>query len=133
MKNRKMKKTSNGITINANMSLNNQICPNKYKNAIDSWAKDETIRHKKSLKKMRKMRKYNMWFGWIMGSLIICWETIQLGDNIINFDGWKSGLLIVLYFFLISLWSWIIYGAFKTKIQIKEDEQKNMLEELEKC
>ena len=110
-----MKKTSNGIQLNNNLN----ICPNKYKTAIDTWAKDEKVKYKKSLKKMRKMRKFNMWFGWIMGSVIIGWETTQVVENIINFDGWKSVLFIGLYLSLITLWTMIIYGSFKTRDKIK--------------
>jgi len=116
------------VTINPNL---NQIPYNKYKIAMEIWEKEEKIKMKKSLMKIRKLKKYNIWFSLIVGSMIIGMETIQIGNEIMNYKGWFSLLIIGIYLMITGLWFLLIYQAFKTKAELKIDEQKDILNELE--
>jgi len=116
------------VTINPNL---NQIPFNKYKMAIESWEKEEKVKMKKSLIKIRKLKTYNIWLNLIIGSMIIGMETIQIGNEIMNYKGWGSLLIIGVCLMVFGLWILLIYQAFKTKAELKINEQEDILNELE--
>ncbi len=130
----KTKMTSLKRLKNIQPNPNLQINPQKYSQAIDNWKLDLDKQLVKSKKKIRKRRKWYIGHTLIIGSLIIFWETYAIGNSIINPTYktlWGFGITL-LNLFLLVLWSFLIYKAFKDIKQIKIDDNEDMLKELEK-
>ncbi len=110
-----------------------QINRQKYNQAINGWVKDMREDLKKSKKKWRKHRKWNIWYILIIGSLLVCYEIYAIGNDILNFDGsmWVFILFNGLRVSIIAIWCWLIYKSIKDKKQMKIDDNNDMLEELE--
>ena len=124
-----MNKITNQINPNKNIP---KINPQMYKNAIDNWEKEMKEDLVKSKKRLRKSRRFNIWYSFIVGSLIICWEMWGISTNILYFKGWLSILLISVYIIIIGLWIYLIDTAIKNIKQMKIDDREDVLNELMK-
>ena len=128
-----MKKTKTKTKINQNINFNKHqlgINPLKYQKAIEDYMLEEDKELKKSRKRLKKYRRFHIWYMFILGSLIVGWETYQVGNNILNYKGWISLISISANILLMVLWGYLIYNAFKTKQKMKEERTEEILNEL---
>jgi len=129
----KKTKTKTKTKINLNLTKHQlAINPLKYKQAIEDYMYEEDKKFKEHTKKLKKYRRFHIWYMFIFGSLIVGWETYQIGNNILNYEGWNSILLISANLLMLTLWSYLIHNTFKIKQKMKEEKTEEILNELTK-
>jgi len=107
------------------------INPIKYQQAIDDYMYEEDKKYITQLKKLKKYRQFHIFYILAFGCLVIGWETYQTGSNILyNYDGWISILFISGNLLIITIWGYLIHNAFVTKQKIKEEKNKEIINEL---